>query len=621
VRPIPIVALLMLAACGSGSVSNGSGGIPPPPQPPMPSPPSSNASIANLNFEGTFDQLFQSGQSDYTATLGFLVRHTFLFITLADANASLSINGGDSSRGQDFFAGLLLEPGPNTVDLEVTAEDGTTTRSYSVTFTRETADQFAQDAYVKASNASSGDRFGNSISLSGDTLAVGAFLEDSSATGVDGNQNSDNAPNAGAVYVFTRDAAGVWSQQAYLKASNAGAGDHFGISIALLGDTLAVGASREDSDASGLNGDQANDNATDSGAVYVFTRDASGTWSQQAYVKASNTGSQDYFGASVALHRGVPAVGSSAPFGYTLAVGAIGEQSNAVGIGGDQNNNDAPDAGAVYVYRHHGDWAWSQQAYIKASNTDAGDLFGAELGLFDHTLAVGAYREDSSATGVDGDQSNNDAPDSGAVYLFSRDEDEIWRQSAYLKASNAGAGDHFGRSLSLNPHILVVGADLEDGGVVGVNADDADDSANDAGAAYIFEQGMDAWSQRAYIKASNTDAGDRFGSSIALYDSTLAIGAFAESSSTIGIEGDPHDDTAGLAGAVYVFNRGSAGEWAQSAYVKASNSHALAAFGGGVALDGDTLAVASEFERGSGNGVNGSQILGANESGAVYVFR
>ena len=78
-------------------------------------------------------------------------------------------------------------------------------------------------------------------------------------------------------------------QQAYLKASNTGAGDCFGCSVAVSGDTVVVGADGEDSSATGVNGNQATTAPTDSGAAYVFVRSGT-TWTQQAYLKASNTG-------------------------------------------------------------------------------------------------------------------------------------------------------------------------------------------------------------------------------------------------------------------------------------------------------------------------------------------
>jgi hypothetical protein len=130
---------------------------------------------------------------------------------------------------------------------------------------------WSQEAYVKASNSPNEqpDGFGWTIALGGDTLAVAAAEEDSAATGVNGNESDDSVVDSGATYVFRR-AGGEWSQHAYVKASNTGADDRFGGSIALSGDTLAVGAVREDSAATGLNGSQADDNAVNSGAVYVF---------------------------------------------------------------------------------------------------------------------------------------------------------------------------------------------------------------------------------------------------------------------------------------------------------------------------------------------------------------
>ncbi len=156
----------------------------------------------------------------------------------------------------------------------------------------------------------------------------------------------------------------------------------------------------------GINGDQGDNNADLSGAVYVFTRDGAGVWSQQAYVKASNTDAGDRFGWSVALSDN------------TLAVGAHEEDSAATGINGDQGDNAALFAGAVYVFTRDSAGVWSQQAYVKASNTEAGDIFGDQVALSGDTLAVGASFEASAATGIDGDQSDNNADRSGAVYAF-----------------------------------------------------------------------------------------------------------------------------------------------------------------------------------------------------------
>ncbi len=281
-------------------------------------------------------------------------------------------------------------------------------------FTRDGAGVWSQQAYIKASNTDAGDEFGCSVALSGDTLAVSAPFENRAATGINGDQSSNSAAGSGAVYVFTRN-AGVWSQQAYIKASNTDAFDEFGTSVALSGDTLAVGATEDRSAATGIDGDQGN-TGDENGAAYVFTRDGAGVWSQQAYIKASNTDDGDHFGLSVALSLS----------GDTLAVGARFEDGAATGIDADLFDHRAADAGAAYVFTRDAAGVWSQQAYIKASNTDAEDEFGVLVALSGDTLAVGAFGEDSAATGIDGDQSNTGFSGTAvAIHAFGSDPNAI----------------------------------------------------------------------------------------------------------------------------------------------------------------------------------------------------
>ena len=339
-----------------------------------------------------------------------------------------------------------------------------------------------QQAYLKAANTGTFDNFSSAVSLSadGNTLAVGAGGEDSSATGIDGDQSDNSAPGSGAVYVFTRN-AGLWQQQAYVKASNTEEGDGFGgsgaVSLSADGNTLAVGADGEDSLATGIDGDQ-RDNATgQAGAVYVFVR-TDEQWQQQAYVKASNTGYFDFFGSVVSLSAE----------GNTLAVAATLEDSAANGINGDQSTNLAENSGAVYVFARSDD-QWQQQAYVKASNTDGDDTFGVAVSLSadGNLLAVGSSGEDSLATGIDGDQGDNSASGSGAVYVFSRGS-ALWQQHAYLKAGNADEGDRFGMatSLSADGNTLAVGAGGEGSLTTGINGDQNDDSGISVGAVYLY---------------------------------------------------------------------------------------------------------------------------------------
>jgi hypothetical protein len=341
---------------------------------------------------------------------------------------------------------------------------------------------WAQEAYLKASSPGVIDYFGYSVSLSADgtTLAVGAWGEDSAATGIDGDQSDDSASYAGAAYVFERHGA-TWCQQAYVKASDTAVGDFFGYSVALSADgaTLAVGAWAERSAATGIGADPTDDSAPWAGAVYVFARSGA-RWRQQAYVKATNTDSYDYFGMRVALSAD----------GSTLAVSAPGEGSAATGVDGDQADDSAPYAGAVYIFARSGA-TWREEAYVKASNTELGDELGSSIALScdGSKLVVGALDEDSAATGVGGDQSDNSIWGAGAVYVFAR-SGATWSQEAYVKASNTGAGDLFGWSvaLSCDGSILAASAGYEDSVATGIDGDQADDSANAAGAVYVFDR-------------------------------------------------------------------------------------------------------------------------------------
>lgn len=474
--------------------------------------------------------------------------------------------------------------------------------------------------YIKASNTGSSHEFGSSISLSadGNTLVVGAPLEASTSTGI----NSDPVffpigATAGAVYVFAR-IDERWQQQAYVKASNTGHMDNFGRSVSLSadGNTLAVGAPREDSSASGINGDQADDTATNSGAAYTFIRD-NGVWQQQAYIKASNAneGFDVEFGFSVSLSAD----------GNTLAVGARSEDNAATGINSNQNNNSANNSGAAYVFIRTLE-LWEQQAYVKANNTGNGDFFGWSVALSEdgNTLAVGARSEGSAATGVNGDQNDNSQLGAGAVYVFNRNE-SIWQQQAYVKASNPERFDNFGVAISLSAdgNTLVVGSTGESSSVTGINADQSDNSSMESGAAYVFVRVGELWQQQAYLKASNTDEMDNFGISVSLSadGNTLAVGADQESSAATGIDGD-QDNQSFKSGAVYTFVRRD-NLWQQQAYVKASNTEPEDLFGAALSLsaDGDTLAAGAVLEDSDATGINGDQgDNSVDNSGAVYFY-
>lgn len=362
-----------------------------------------------------------------------------------------------------------------------------------------------------------------------------------------------------AVHVFVRSAVGeAWQPQARLQASNVRApacnnaaqdychSSSFGTQLALSadGNTLAVSATGETSNARGVNGDQANTDSLAAGAVYVFAR-TGGSWSQQAYVKASNTPARNNtwcnlsywatqpcngqnFGASVALSAD----------GNLLAVGATGDDSKSTGVNGDANDTSAVFAGAVHTYARTGS-TWAPQAYLKASNTDAGDGFGTSVSLSadGSTLAVGAIFERSSATGVGGNQADNAQSPFGAAYVFNQDRGS-WSQQAYVKAPvNTVVGgtepmSYFGgrTALSAKGDTLVVGSVR--------------------GMAFVYARTQNTWQAQAHMFPAGPNV-IRFGE---------AVGVSADGNSVVTAAQDVGSEASAFT--LYFFSR-TAGTWSQ----------------------------------------------------------
>lgn len=378
--------------------------------------------------------------------------------------------------------------------------DGGVHRAGAVYVFLRTPQGWVQQAQLAATQPVPGSGFGFSLSLSddGSTLAVGAPFESGVAA---------HADEQGAVHVFDR-VGSRWS--APLRLAAAQGTDRFGVSVSLsgLGDVLAIGTPGQDGEA-----------VRDQGAVYVFGRDT-GAWTERADLRASDARAEDGLGTSVALsidgrtlavgaqssgrgavhvfqqgaagwrEKDVLVFGNGAftheRFGARLALSADGGTLavGAAGVVGDGTRNAGP--GAVYVFARDAD-RWQQQARLAASNAEAGDAFGGQLALSadGQVLAVAALHEASTATGLDGPQSDNRAPQAGAVYLFSRDA-EAWRQQRYVKATNTGAGDVFGSALALSGdgRMLAVGAQLEDGGPAGARTQDR--FLQNSGAVYLY---------------------------------------------------------------------------------------------------------------------------------------
>jgi len=377
-----------------------------------------------------------------------------------------------------------------------------------------------QQQKIQASDKELNDFFGTAVAISGDTVIVGAWKEDTTAA------------DAGAAYIFTKTGT-TWTQQQKIQASDAQAGDQFGISVSIDGETVVVGAYAEDT------------GGADAGSAYVFTRSGT-TWTQQQKIQASDLQVSDYFGWSVSIS------------GDTVVVAANREDTGGT------------DAGAAYIFTRSGT-TWTEQAKIQASDAQATDYFGYSVAISGDTVIVGAWKESPGAAAA------------GSAYIFTR-SGTTWTQQAKILASDLERNDSFGDSVAIDVDTVVVGARYEDTG------------DTSAGAAYIFTRSGTTWTEQSKIQASDAEAQDQFGMTVGIYGDTVVVGAQLE-------------DTGGSnAGAAYVFTR-SGTTWTQQTKIQASDAQIASYFGNSVGIYGDTIVVGAHRED-----------TGGNDAGAAYIF-
>ncbi|MFO0861611.1 MAG: hypothetical protein U0570_13760 [Phycisphaerales bacterium] len=429
-----------------------------------------------------------SGQAFVLAQVGTPVQ-----LKASDAAANRYFGNAVSMSGDTLAVGAPLAPGGG-----ISNNDG------SVYLYHWNGTSWVQDQKILGPSASVGTQtdFGRTLSLSGDTLVIGARLDDSAAS------------DAGAAYVYTR-TAGVWSFQQKLTASNASANDNFGDAVGIDGDTIVVAASGADA------------GGTDRGSVYAFVRSGI-TWSQQAILPAiTGAANGDKLGENGAISIN----------GDTVAVGAPSKTSNA---------------GAVALFsRQITTWTNTNVLASPDAGTDTAGKFGSSVALKGDVLGVGA--NNSSKTVATG----------GGAYVYRRSGGAWGGNSSgvLVVPSGLATGDNFGSSISISGDVMLVGSPGR---------------ATNTGAAYSFRYVNSAWAQSTQILAPDAAVGDFFGYSVTLDGDVAAIGAQS-------------DDYSGLtdAGSAWVFSRES-GQWIGSEFrMAASDAAANNAFGVSVAIDGD----------------------------------
>ena len=419
--------------------------------------------------------------------------------------------------------------------------------------------------------------YGFSVSIDGDYAVVGAYGEDKDVAGL------NSRLNAGAVYVLKKQ-AGVWTEVKKLVASDRAVDDYFGINVAISGNTIIVGAHLEDENAAG------GSTVSNAGSAYVFSKDAGGVdnWGQVKKLVASDRAANDRFGIRVSIS------------GSNIVVGATVEDEDASGT------NTLSGAGAVYVFNKDAGGAdnWGQVKKLVASDRGVDDNFGTSVSISGNIIIVGAPFEDEDATGV------NTLSNAGSAYIFNKDQGgtDNWGQVKKLVATDRGAGDNFGISISINGNNMVVGAYAE--------SEDASGGATltNAGSAYVFNKdagGIDNWGQVQKLVASDRGASDLFGQSVAISGNNIVVGAAAESEDASG------GATLSQAGSAYVFSKDQGGinNWGQVQKIVASDRGASDRFGTSATINGGNIIIGVSQEDEDAGGANT-----ITSSGSVYVF-
>ena len=489
------------------------------------------------------------------------VEHTFQVRGVNAAgggSASARVGGTPTFAIPNRPTGFAADAGDAVVDLSWVDPEDSTIDKYQLL-------QIIQGGKLTTASTDDpvvwGDGFGISVAVDGNTAVVGAYKDD------------DDGTNSGSVHVFTRSSSTApWSWAAKLTADDASENDEFGISVAVHGDTIVVGAHQNDAD---------------EGAAYVFTK-VSGVWGQKAKLTASDATADDAFGISVAVHD------------ETVVVGAHLENAND----DDQViTDDVNDSGAAYVFTKPGSGGWAdttETAKLTASDAAENDQFGISVAVHDETVVVGAHLENANDDDVD---TAADVADSGAAYVFTKPESGGWAdatETAKLTAFGAAESDEFGISVTVHGDTVVVGAHKYD---VGAGTEKAN-----AGAAYVFIKPTGGpWAdgtETPKLIASDATRGDEFGISVAVDDDedTIVVGAYLDDHI------DDDGNTIGSAGSAYVFTQDSNG-WSQKTKLTGPSRGKGDWLGYSVAVAGGTV-LAGAYQ---------SSISGP-ESGAVYLW-
>lgn len=324
-------------------------------------------------------------------------------------------------------------------------------------FHRDSDGAWNQTAKLHPSDAEAYKFFGEKLVLRGDLLIVGV------------SHDSQKGPSAGAAYLFRRQPDGVWNQESKIFASDATAGDFFGIAVDADGDTVVVGSFLDD------------DHGSNSGSAYVFERNTSGSWVQKAKLSASDGGASDFFGETVAVR------------GDWIVAGA------------NENDDQGSNSGAAYVFQRNSSGNWTQAGKLLPADGSAGDLFGTAVAMDGETIAIGASGDTDQGVAA------------GSIYVFRRQAGGIWTQEAKLLSGDGPVASGFGVSLAVNDEAILAGNDFDD--IQGV----------DSGSVVVFRrQPNGSWQKKAKLFAFEGAAHALLGQTVSFQGDTMVAGAASD---------------------------------------------------------------------------------------------
>ncbi len=449
------------------------------------------------------------------------------------------------------------------------------------------AQSFQQSFKVVANDRQETDQFGEALAISGNIAVVGAPFEDHDLTGTSSSLfNNGYTSESGSAYIYEKNDKGEWIFKQKLIANDRQTDDLFGISVAISGNVIIIGAVNESHNALGTVGSTTTSHGfkVHAGAAYVFEKNASGNWYQSQKIVANDRDIDDKFGRDVAVS------------GNTILVSADGET----------NITNVPDffggTGAVYVFEKNSSGVWTQQQKLTSSDAQGGDLFGSSIAISGSYCAIGAPLEDHNeyASAFATVNTADFKASAGAVYIFKKLANGNWQQEQKIVASDRQAGDLFGQDVDIFNKDIIVGVAEEDHNMNGTASSTTSTHgyASEAGAAYIFEaNSVGIWSQKNKLVAPDRQAGDYFGNSVAISNNIAVIGARNEAHNLLGTStSTTNHGFAEQSGSAYIFKRVANANWSYAEKIIANDKQELDQFGCTVSISGNNLLIGAKWE-------------------------